>query len=102
MSLIEIFLPTFANSGERFPAEAFDRVRRELTDRFGGVTAFVRSPAIGVWEDDSGRERRDEIVIFEVMVETLDRDWWRAYRAEIEARFRQDVVVVRAHEVERL
>jgi len=44
----------------------------------------------------------DEIVIFEVMTETLDRDWWSEYRLELERRFRQREIVVRAQTIEQL
>ena len=32
------------------------------------------------------------------MTDALDEGWWRAYRGELERRFRQDVVVIRAQE----
>jgi hypothetical protein len=80
----------------------FHRIRRELTEHFGGVTAFMRSPAIGLWADETGVVRRDEVVSFEVMSETLDRDWWRGYREKLAQRFRQEEIVVRATSFERL
>lgn len=76
-------------------------MRQERVDRFGGLTAFTRSPAEGLWDEGGGRSR-DEIVIFEVMADALDRSWWRDYRAVLKRRFRQDEIVVRALEVERL
>ena len=100
--LIEFFLPTFDNGGDRFPRDDFDRVRRELTERFGGVTAFMRSPATGLWTDDAGEVRHDELVSFEVMSETLDRDWWRDYREQLGKRFRQQEILMRASSFERL
>lgn len=102
MYLVEIFLPTFDNAGNRFPKDAFDRVREELTDRFGGVTAFLRSPAIGLWQDNSGAIHQDEIAVFEVMADKLDRIWWHEYRLQLEERFRQDEIVIRAREFEAL
>ena len=101
MHLVEILLPLSDNSGARFGAELFARVREELVDRFGGLTAFTRSPAEGLWDEGGGRER-DEILILEVMAATLDRDWWRGYRETLERRFRQDEVVIRASSIERL
>jgi len=100
--LIEFFLPLFDNGGARFPKEEFERVRRELTERFGGVTAFMRSPAMGLWADDTGQVRRDDIVSLEIMTETLDRDWWRNYREQLDKRFRQQEIVMRASSFERL
>jgi hypothetical protein len=102
MFLIEFLLPTSDNAGQRFPHSEFDRIRHELTSRFGGVTAFLRSPATGLWADDSGQVRGDELAIFEVMVDSLDRAWWRDYRVQLEQRFRQQEVVMRATGFERL
>jgi hypothetical protein len=100
--LVEILLPVDDNSGTPFPRTSFDRVRRELTERFGGVTAFVRAPASGLWRDDEGNVRRDDVVVLEVMAESLDEAWWRDYRRELERRFAQDEIVVRAVEARRL
>jgi hypothetical protein len=36
------------------------------------------------------------------MTQGLDRDWWREYRQRLERRFRQQEVVIRATEFERL
>lgn len=102
MFLVEIFLPVLDNTGEPFERATFDRVRSELTDRFGGVTAFLRSPAIGLWRDEGGSVRRDDIATFEVMAETLDHGWWRTYRRELERRFAQREIVIRAVAIERL
>jgi hypothetical protein len=45
---------------------------------------------------------RDEMVMVEVMVDALDRPWWRGYRHELEQRFRQSELVVRALACDRL
>lgn len=102
MHLVELFLPLRDEGGTSFPKEMFDAVRDELTEVFGGVTAFTRTPATGLWEDDGGEVRRDEVVLFEVMAAQLDHGWWRRYRKELEQRFHQDEVLVRATAVERL
>lgn len=102
MHMVEIFLPLSDNDGRRFGEAVFAQVREALVGKFGGLTAFCRSPAEGLWEEGGGERSRDDIVIFEVMVETLERDWWRGYRAELERRFRQDEIVIRAQAVERL
>ena len=102
MHLIEILLPLYGNDGRRFPAERFGEVRSELLDHFGGLTAFTRSPAEGLWEAADGEKMRDEVVIFEVMADWIDRSWWRGYRSTLEHRFEQDEIVIRAREVDRL
>jgi hypothetical protein len=102
MYLVQLLLPLYDNAGHRVSRETFARVRDELTERFGGVTAFMRSPAQGTWIDPSGDVERDEIIVCEVMVETLDRGWWADYRRKLEALFRQQELVVRATDTERL
>ena len=94
--LVQILLPLSGNDGQPFDDAVFARTRTELTERFGGLTAHLRAPARGLWKADDGDLRRDDIVILEVMTESLDAEWWRAYRATLEARFQQEVVVLRA------
>lgn len=102
MHLVQLFLPLYDNEGNLFPRARLDEVRGELTDRFGGVTAFVRSPAVGAWEDDAGHVCRDDVVLLEVMVDSLDAAWWAAFRQTLETRFCQDEIMVRAMQVSRL
>jgi hypothetical protein len=100
--LVQILVPLFDNAGQRFPRGHYDRLAGELAERFGGLTAYVRAPAAGLWKDGPNETRRDDIVVYEVMVERLEPDWWAQYRRELEGRFAQDEMVVRAQEVRRL
>jgi hypothetical protein len=102
MHLVQILLPLYDASGRAFARGMYDAVARELTEKFGGLTAYVRAPAAGLWEEEPGRTRRDDIVVYEVMADTLDPAWWRAYRVDLERRFVQDEIVVRTHAIERL
>ena len=99
--LIQILLPLYDNDGQRFGETAFGETRAELLEKFGGLTAYQRAPAKGLWKTDGGEVARDDVVILEVMVESLDRAWWQTYRGTLQRRFRQDVIVIRAnaHEV---
>jgi hypothetical protein len=46
---------------------------------------------------------RDDIVVVEVMVQTLDPAWWAGYRRSLEKRLlAQTERVVRAHEIQSL
>jgi hypothetical protein len=95
MKLVEILLPLYDNSGKRTSKTHFAQTERELVRRFGGLTAYSRSPARGFWQE-SGRVARDDIVVFEVMVKRFDRAWWKNYQRELEGRFRQRQIVIRA------
>ena len=102
MHLVQLLLPLRDNDGVPFPRADFERVRVELTERYGGVTAYLRSPASGVWRDEGGEEARDEVVMVEVMVGKLQRQSWAEYRRVLEGRFRQAELVVRALRIDRL
>jgi hypothetical protein len=101
MYLIQILVPLADNEGRAFDRQSYDRVRDELTRKFGGVTAFSSSPAEGIWKE-GGEVSRDRVIIFEVMSEELERAWWTPYRAKLETRFRQERMIVRATLIEQL
>lgn len=95
-NLVEILLPTRRNDGTPLGAELFARVETELTERFGGLTAYYQSPASGYWTNEANRTQKDDIVVFEVMISVLEVDWWRDYRRLLEERFEQEVIVIRS------
>lgn len=99
MYLIQVLLPLYDNEGRSFGEDLYGGVRSELTERFGGLTAYSRAPAQGLWKDE-GKTHRDDIVVFEVMAAGLDSGWWTNYRADLERRFRQDTIVIRAQPIQ--
>lgn len=103
MHLVQLLLPLYAQDGARLEPSLFRAVRQELVDRFGGLTAYSRAPAEGLWaEGGEGPVERDDVVVYEVMADSLDRAWWARYRQELATRLRQKELVVRAQEMELL
>jgi len=100
--LVQPLLPLGDNHGNAFPREAFVRVRAKLTARHGGVTAYLRVAASGVWRDEQGTVAQDEVVMVGVVVTDLDRVWSSGYRRDLETRFRQSEVLLRALAWDRL
>ena len=96
MELFQIVLPLYDNTGAKLRREVFAETLSELTEAFGGATAFTRSPAEGFWEDPAGRVQRDQVVVVEVMVEQADGAWWATHKARLEARFQQQAILIRA------
>jgi len=92
----------YDNDGHAFPAEPYAAVREELTQRFGGLTAYTRAPAQGLWQETDGPPKRDDLVVYEVMADALDREWWSEFRRRLERRFAQNELVIRSQRVERL
>jgi hypothetical protein len=64
MYLNEILLPLFDNAGREFSLGHYREVQQELTERFGGATAFTRAPAHGETKD-AGKVVHDEIILVE-------------------------------------
>ncbi|MBV9992369.1 MAG: hypothetical protein JOZ72_13895 [Alphaproteobacteria bacterium] len=101
MRLIQILLPLTDNDGAAFPEAVLRSIQQEQVDRFGGLTAYERSPARGIWQRD-GAQQKDEVVIVEVMSNNLDEDWWREFRKRVERELRQEKLIVRAIPCEEL
>ena len=76
--------------------------RRELTERFRGLTAYLRSPAKGLWTAPDGHTEHDDVVMVEVVTDTFDRTWWRTYAAKLAERFGQESIHLRAVPVDML
>ncbi|NDK48881.1 hypothetical protein [Rhizobium laguerreae] len=76
-------------------------VQREMTERHGGATAYLNSPAKGLWSNGEGAEE-DDVIVIEFMADTLDRAWWRQYRRKLEQLLAQEELLVRALPVETL
>lgn len=101
MHVVQLLLPLADNQGRPFPESLLRELREELVARFGGMTAYGRAPAQGVWAHDGSRQK-DDIVVVEVMVETLDPDWWHSFRQRVERLLAQERVIVRAFAIETL
>ena len=101
MVLIQLLLPT-SGTARGDGVAALAETRRELADRFKGLTAYLRSPAKGSWTTPDGHTEEDEVVMVEIVTETFDRAWWRSYATRLAARFSQDSIHVRAVPVEML
>jgi hypothetical protein len=101
MYLIQLLLPLYNNSGMRFDDARYTQVRNELVNRFGGITAYARTPVQGLWHE---REHivQDDLIIYEIMVEDLNAQWWSDYRKILEDRFQQQSLIVRANPIQLL
>ena len=100
MVLIQLLLPVSVSPSG---AEEDDRVRvthRELVDAFGGVTAYLRTPAQGVWTAPDGARERDSVVMVEIVTERFDRAWWSEYAGSLARRYQQEEMHVRAMDVD--
>ena len=101
MVLIQLLLPlTTVGSGDI--AAMLERTQRELVEAFGGATDCFRTPAHGVWTSPEGYREDDRVVMIEIVTRTFDRSWWRDYVDQLENRFVQQTLHVRATAIELL
>jgi hypothetical protein len=98
MYLVQMLLPLASNEGKRLPRKLYADVQKDLTERFHGLTAYSRAPAEGLWKPRVGT-KRDDIVVYEVMTESIDEQWWTIYRKRLELMFQQESVVIRAQKM---
>jgi hypothetical protein len=94
MVLIQLLLPTKA--GRVDAMTPLEQTRHELIEQFSGVTAYLRSPAKGLWTSPQGQIESDDVVMVEVVAPTFNRPWWRGYAATLASRFGQEAIHVRA------
>jgi hypothetical protein len=99
MHLVELFLPLATNEGSPFTRPVFASVEKELTEMFGGATAYPRAPASGIWKENGESAKRDDLVVYEVMTERIEADWWKSYREKLEQIFKQERILIRSHEI---
>ena len=99
--LVEILLPKETGAGQPIGQSWFEALLKELTEKFGGATSFVRARGQGLWRSGSETER-DSIAVVQVMTDKLVPDYWRTLRERLENELSQDEIVVRALEITRL
>ena len=71
MVLIQLLLPASPSAGTSATAPLAE-TRRELADKFSGVTACVRSPGKGLWTAPDGHTEADDVVMVECLRDDFD------------------------------
>jgi len=102
MQLIQIFLPIVEKENKDFNFQLYTDIRTELTNKFGGITTYTRSPATGLWKEEADKTVKDAIIIYEVMAQDLDKDWWQNYKQMMEKEFQQEEIIIRTWKIDLL
>lgn len=93
--MIQLYLPLYDPEGKAFPASAYEGIKKELTEKFGGLTMYTRSPAEGLWKENTQKTIKDDILIYEVIARELDQDFWPAYKNKLKKKFNQEELLIR-------
>jgi hypothetical protein len=100
--LVTILLPASSTTFDIDFAAVHEKTKRELVKIFGGLTRYTQNPAEGLWKNRRDSTERDTMVVYEVMTSKLDKQWWRHYRKRLEARFKQQEIVIRSQKIKKL
>jgi len=99
--LVQILLPKETGHGQPISHQWFEAILKELTEKFGGATSFLRAPGQGLWRS-GGTTEKDNIAVIEVMADELDQAFWRSLRRRLQEELSQDEIVIRARDIRRL
>lgn len=102
MHLVQILLPLYTPNHTPFPKVYFIELKKELSETFGGLTAYNRSPADGMWKDEHEQTIREDIIVYEIMVDDLEKLWWKNFKKELVKKFQQQEIIIRASNIQLL
>jgi hypothetical protein len=92
--LVQFFLPLYDQKGKAFPDQYFNTIKAELTEQFGGITFYFRSPVLGMWKPEQ-KVIKDELVVVEVLAQQAAVPFFRNYQSVLEKKFKQDEIMMR-------
>lgn len=98
-TLIQIFLPLYDNDGSPFPQSEYKNLQSLLTEKFKGVTVYQRAPAKGLWKEDKETIVRDDLVIYEVVTESIDESFWSDLKEHLLRQYRQQEIMIRCSQI---
>ncbi len=95
-------MPVFDQDDKAFSAEIYAPIIKELTDIFGDITIYTRTPATGLWKEGIAQVVKDDIIEYEVMTEEVESLWWKDYKEQLRIKFNEDELIVRSTSIELL
>jgi inorganic pyrophosphatase len=97
--LIQVYLPKYQPDGKPFSSAMFQKVKAELTEKFGGLTIYAQAPAEGLWKEDEQHTVSDEIIIYEILAPSIDLKYWKAYKTKLQKQFKQEELLIRCSSI---
>lgn len=93
-TLVQLFVPLTDQHGQAFPEHYFGELSAELKERFGGVTIYSRSPAKGIWKTENEQTSQDELLIYEVLINKKETDFWLKLKTKLEKQLKQQEILI--------
>lgn len=99
MKVYDIYLPLCYNDGKEIEPSKFDQTRKELIDRFSGLSILPGQGAtIEGWWKFRENIFRDEIRIFRVFTGMENDDFWKMYKTALKDRFQQEEIFILSYD----
>lgn len=92
--LIQIYLPLYDPKGKALPESLYKEIKDTLTEKFGGLTMYTRSPAEGFWKEEQEKTVKDDILIYEVLTPEMEKDFWLPYKEKLKKLFKQEELLI--------
>ena len=102
MYQIELYLPLYNNDKKAFPTSHYESVKQNLSDKFGGITMYSRTPVIGLWKESQESIVKDDLVIYEIISEKLDESFWQEYKFMLQSLFQQEAIIIKSSKIKLL
>jgi len=90
--LYQLYLPLNYNDGRPIEEDKFSLTRKELITRFGGLTTTPPGFPLQGWWQSAGTVVRDDIVLWTVLTQRVENDFFNTYRELLEERFSQEEI----------
>ncbi|WP_276090387.1 inorganic diphosphatase [Pedobacter sp. JY14-1] len=92
--LVQLFVPLNDRQGQPFPQQFYSKLSEELKERFRGVTVYSRAPAKGIWKRDAQDTELDELLIYEVLINARETEFWIDLKERLEQQLKQEEILV--------
>ena len=100
MHIVNIYLPQVNNAGLAFNEDIYLSIRKELIQKFGGLTQYDQVPAIGYWKENADKPISQDLVIhYEVICNTINKKYWAGFRQRLEMTFQQTQILIVAYPI---
>jgi inorganic pyrophosphatase len=93
--LVQFLLPLYDHNGHPFPEKIYTGIKNQLSKKFGGLTAYVRSPAEGIWKKEAREMVKEDMINYEVMTNDIDLVFWKDYQQFLKDQFKQEELLIR-------
>jgi len=100
--LIQLLLPLNDSQGTAFSEGLFKDVQVQLTEKFGGLTVYQRSPAEGYWKDGSSPVVQEAMLVHEVLTGNIDEGFWNHLKSTLCKKFKQEDILITSSRISKI